>query len=708
MEGDRQGSPMAGARTLQRGLEVLAAVGSAEHELSVTDVARVTGLDRAVISRLLPPLLEAGFIVADGSPPKYRVGPAFGPTTPSERPDDTEMAEGLAEFLRSLDAHPEPDLTSWRDLRSEPGYEESSPDLGTAPYFDTQEADDAYAALMSFVGGMRMSRIAERAFGADIPYSFVARMGDVRIDSIGPDYATIVGRMCDFDPAAAFRVFYAELSEREQDILRDRLAADPETLDALGERHGLTRERVRQLAKNIRQSFDERLRSNALMIERVALARADIGGIVDMRKLRSTLLGALPMVSCLAIELDEVFFFLLFPEKSFSRSGDGSSWFVDEATRRRLADARSRAVTEGMPSDEFLDAVPAIRALDDPAGFLATIGLQEVDGEFAQRNLSMNERTVRLLRRTGSPISFDEIVEILRASDRVRGLRNALLAEERIARVDRDLFALAEWGLPAYSTVRELIRQEVESAGGQADIAGIKERLTARFDVKASSVEAYAKGPEFVRVAPGVIRLRGEGEDIEDMERPLHSLRGCVRIGRRWALRVEMTRNVLKGFSVTLPRGMGPHFGVPQGESEMLRTDRAGEVSVVRRGLQDSMGRLRWVAEELSLGEGDVLFVLLPERKGGRISFSGLSRTDIERANPRKRAGMLLGYDDNLSLVLACSALGMPRGSRPAEVADRLRSRGEDELAALVGEVLGEGASTDVDTSDIARMLGFG
>ena len=680
---------MAGARTLQRGLEVLSAIRSAGHESSVTDIARATGLDRAVIARLLPPLLEAGFIVADGSPPKYSVGPAFGATAPVDVADDTDTPEWLAEFLAS-----------------EPRYRGVSPDPDT--YFETEEVDDAYAALMSFVGGVRMSHIAESAFGRDIPYGFIAMMGDVRIDSIGPDYATIVGRMRGFDPAAAFRIFYTELSERDQDILRDRLAADPEKLEALAERHGITREGVRQLVKRIRQAFDAKLMSSALMIERTTLARAAIGGIVDMQELRAVLLRALPMVSCLAPELDEAFFFLLFPEKSFTRSGDRSSWFVDEVTRRQLTDARTRAVTEGMSSEDFLDAVPALRALDEPAGFLAAIGLQEIDGEFVQRNLSLNERAVRLLRRTGTPISFEDIVDILGAAERARSLRNALLADERITRVDRELFALEEWGLPTYSTVRELIRQEVEAAGGEADIAGLKERLTARFDVKASTVEAYAKGPEFVRVAPGVIRLRGENEDVEDVERPLHSLRGCVRIDRRWALRVEVTKNVLKGFSVALPRGMGPHFGVPQGESEMLRTDRSGEISVVRRGLQDNIGRLRWVAEELSLGDGDVLFVLLPARKGGRISFSGLSRADIARANPRKRAGMLLGQEEDLTLTLACSALGMPRDSRPSEVADRLRSRGEDELAALVGEVLGEGTAAGVDTSDIARMLGLG
>lgn len=699
---------MAGARTLQRGLEVLSVVRAAGRELSAPDIARATGLDRAVIGRLLPPLIEAGFVISEGSPAKYAVGPAFEPSPPDDDDDVVALPQDLLDFFAatgpddSNEAEPEGRVKSWREIASAYSTGDSS------AHFDTAMIDDAYYAMMSFVGGMTLSEIAECVSVLDVPASFMGMMGQVEMDDLGPDYETIAERMQDIDPVAAFREFVSGLSDRDQAILESRYAAEPETLEAIAERHAISRERVRQITKGLRQSFEAKLESNALLIERTELARATIGGIVEMADIRVTLMVALPMVDYLHPELDEAFFLLLFPEGHFTRYGEDSPWFVDEDVRLRLTAACDRASAEGMPSEEFMDAVPEIRSIDEPDGLLATIGLEEIDGEVVPRNLSMNERAVRLLRRAGEPVGFDDFIEVLDAAGRARYLRNALLADERIIRVDRDLFALEEWGLPVYSSVRDLMRQEIEAAGGQAEISALKERLTAQFDIKAASIDAYARGPEFVRVAPGVIRMRGENEDVGDHERPLQALRGCVRIGRRWALRVQVTDAILRGFSVILPRGLAPHFGVPQGESATLPTDREQEISVVRRGLQDNIGRLRWVAEELSLGDGDVLFVLLPARKGGRISFSSLSRADIERASPRRRAGMLLGQDQDLTLTLACSALGMPRDSRPSEVADRLRSRGEDELAALVGEVLGEGTAAGVDTSDIARMLGLG
>lgn len=56
-----EGKRLSGARTLQRGLEVLAAVRAADHSLTASQLARETGLNHAVISRLLPPLVEAEF-----------------------------------------------------------------------------------------------------------------------------------------------------------------------------------------------------------------------------------------------------------------------------------------------------------------------------------------------------------------------------------------------------------------------------------------------------------------------------------------------------------------------------------------------------------------------------------------------------------------------------------------------------------------------
>ena len=679
---------------LQRGLEVLDAIRASDSPLSVSDIAGSTGLDRAVVDRLLPPLVDSGYVAMEGSPPKYAAGPRLGPSG---------VTEGT---------HDQWDDWSFGEWTGHGFSRDSSSEAQVADEGESRDAvtDDAHAAMMSFAAGASLATIVQRVFTGDVPESFVEIMGDVDVDGLGPDlddYGMILTRMHEIDPAAAFHLFFTELSERDQDIVRERFAADTETLGSLADRSGLSRERVRQVAKELRQAFEGSLRSHTLMMERVALAREAIGGLVDMRELRRILLRALPMVGRLPVELDEPFFFLLLPDGAFARLAKGAPWFANTDTRERLGEVTERALAEGLALEALYESVPGLRGRRGLPDLLAVMGLKAAAAEVVGRNVSMNEMAVHQLRRAGTPLAFEDLVEVLEAGDRVRSLRNAMLSDDRIVRVDRAVFALEVWGLPEYSTVRDLMRQDIEAAGGQAAVSDIVERLTARYDVKAASIVAYSRGDEFVRVAPGVIRLRADDEPIEDVERPIESLRGCVQVGRRWAFRIEVTASLLRGFSVLLPNGLAPHFGVLAGESVTLRTDRSGVVSVVRRGLQDNMGRLRWVAEELGLVDGDVLLVLLPERAGGRLSFSGVRRIDLEQADAPRRADLLLGQDADLSLDLARRALGMPRGTRPSEVTARLRARGEDALAALVGEVLGEGSVTDVDTSDIARMLGL-
>jgi hypothetical protein len=692
-------------------LQVLVAVMDADAPLTVSDIARATGHGARSVDVYIQPLVHVGLVTAHGRPPQYVFArPSLLREVEEQSSDETH--EPL----------PSPHRQDSGGTRSLGQRSTNFSLLGSQA--EHEDLFDAFFALMSFAGGIPLSVIAERVAGAPLPPTFRRILRDFELGDIGPGYAAVMLRMQDRDPVAVFRVFFASLSELDQDIVRSRFRQDPDTLESLADRHGLTREGVRQKALRIRKDFERlvtyRLGDSLLLIERLEHARSNIPRIVDVSDVRASLRPTLPMIGYLPDELHQPFFFLAFGPRtarsgdvvddrsfSFVRFGNDPNWFVDERIRDRLVEVRDRALDSGLPTKELLDAVPALRQLSDARTFLAAMGLQEIDGEVTARRIAWNERAVRLLRQEGAPVDFDDIVQILQATARVRSLRNALLADDRIVRVDRDTFALAEWGLAAYSTVRDLMRQELEAAGGEARISEIRNRLTARFDIKASSIDAYAKGSEFVRVSPGVIRLRGEHEEVEDLERPLHSLRGCVRIGRRWALRVEVTASLLKGFSIQLPSGMGPHFGVPQGESATLSTDRSGDISVVRRGLQDNIGRLRWVAQEMGLGQGDVLFLRLPERRGGRISFSGLARSDIERANPRRRAALLLGQEDDLTLAIACSALGMPRGSRPVEVVDRLRSRGEEELAELVAEVLGEGSTGTIDSSDIARILGL-
>jgi predicted transcriptional regulator len=664
---------VAGAKALERGLAVLMAVRDSSGPLSVVDVARITGLERSVVAALLRPLIDEGFLEQGKKSRSIVLGPAM------QHWSGADAVRHAAE--ETGDAH-----------------------------FAAASIDAAYIALLSFAGGLPLSTIAGLAADEEPTGALGAMMSKVMLDDLGPDTEHILGGLKHIDPVAIFIDFFDGLPGRDQRILWERLASHPRTLEGVASRSGLSRDRVRRIVNRLRSDFEALVSADAMSTQRSAMARKAIGGLVDIEDVATVLHRVLPMSAHLAPDLLELFFFLLFPAGTFFRYQERSPLHVTAEARQVLEEVHGRALTEGLSLEEFTGTVSALGWIEDMDVFLSSIGLSVLDGQVLAKNISRNDRAVLLLRKEGAPLPFDSIVEAL-GEERARSLRNGLLTDERIVRVDRDVFALAEWGLPIYTSVRDLVRQEVERAGGQARIADIKASLSARFSITPAMVVAQSRSPEFAMVAPGVIRMRVEGEAFDDVEMPLESLRDCVRIGRRWALRVEVGSALLKGHSVTLPPGLGRHFGVPKGRNARLVTDRSGTISLGRNGITDTVGRLRWVAEELGLSEGAVLFILLPERSGGRISFSGVARRTLDGARPARRAGLLLGMQDDLTLAAARGALGLTRGSRPADVVDRLRSRGEDGLAVLVGEVLGVDGEVDavatVDAKDIGRMLGL-
>lgn len=66
-----------GSRTLARGLRVLKCLGGAPEGATVAELAAATGLDRAVLYRLLETLGEDGFVVRDAETRRFHLGVAL-------------------------------------------------------------------------------------------------------------------------------------------------------------------------------------------------------------------------------------------------------------------------------------------------------------------------------------------------------------------------------------------------------------------------------------------------------------------------------------------------------------------------------------------------------------------------------------------------------------------------------------------------------
>ena len=315
---------------------------------------------------------------------------------------------------------------------------------------------------------------------------------------------------------------------------------------------------------------------------------------------------------------------------------------------------------------------------------------------------------VDALEASGEPMTFDRIHAAAGTDYSEESLKSRLSADPRIIRTDREAFGLAEWGLEPYDGLVNMMKRSIERQGGTAAIDDIISDLAKRFTFKERSVRTFARTDEFISAGRGRIRVREQHERPEEQEAPTSASRGCVIIDHRWALRVTIDERLLSGYSVDLPQGFGRALGVARGEYARIDTDNGAKLGVSRRVMNDSLGRLRPVAESLGLEPGDVLFVIAPRTKREQVSFRAIEFEELAEMEDADRVAALLGIEGEVDAPTVARALGMPARSSVMALVTTLRNRGEPDLADDLASVLLDGDDVGgVDAADIAEALGF-
>ncbi|ANG86874.1 hypothetical protein [Microbacterium aurantiacum] len=206
------------------------------------------------------------------------------------------------------------------------------------------------------------------------------------------------------------------------------------------------------------------------------------------------------------------------------------------------------------------------------------------------------------------PLSSEAILAELGVDRSVRSLRNQLSEDPRFARVDRDDWALASWGLTGYLGIRAMIGRSLSAAGGEMTVDALIDDLTSRFNVSPRSIVAYATAFPYI-TSKGIVRRRGR----RDMRRPrrkgLAQTRGLYRHDDRVKLRILVNSEHLRGSGCTLPNAIGEEIDLSIAEAKTLRrTGADGTILVSWRGPQIILGSVRAEVEKLGLSAGDTAF----------------------------------------------------------------------------------------------------
>ncbi|WP_185746636.1 sigma factor-like helix-turn-helix DNA-binding protein [Mycolicibacter terrae] len=510
------------------------------------------------------------------------------------------------------------------------------------------------------------------------------------------------------DIAALFDDALSVLDPRATEVLGARLFADdPPTLDQLGQKYDVTRERIRQIEGKARGTMMTVISEEGPLAMAAQSARDLIGTIRPL----DDLLEMIPALGKTVERVGQPAWRVLDRLDDAYEIEDG--WCVvptmsaaTEFTRTQLAERANQYGVIRLDELELVESGQPDRKAAITAAWLTHCGFV-ISGEYVlTRTSSVGDYAAAVLFLEGSPLSSQEIVDRFVFDRSARSLGNSLGADDRFDRVDRDRWALKEWGLEAYTGIRSMIRELVARGGGRAHLEDVVEYITGRYSVSASSVIAYSAAAPFT-TKDGIVQLGGE----RTARKSPRQTRRLFRRPDAWAYRVRITTDHLRGSGSVAPMAITTILDLNEGQTKQLDSP-LGPQSIAWTGIQPQFGTIRRFLMNEDVAAGTEAFLVIHDDH----SFSFEQARDIVD-EPLTDALTLIGArptaDSAEARVALASAIELPENSPVSSIIGDYRARGDDDIADLllaVREQLETGHSSagrthNADVDEILDLL---
>jgi hypothetical protein len=339
-----------------------------------------------------------------------------------------------------------------------------------------------------------------------------------------------------FKPKQVTKRLMSVLSGRSQEVLSGRFGLGAETkkmtLEAIGKKYKITRERVRQIENysiaNIRKS-KEYAKEQATFDELKNIF-AELGGIVSED-------GFLKHISKDKSTQNHIHFMLVIGEDFIKEKEDDEfkhRWHIDRELSKKIHEA-IRKLYSSLSDDEILveadivekflenlkDVSDKYKTEEIAKRYLALSKLIDRNplGEWGKKNSSnisakgMRDYAFLVIRRHGSPIHFREvaklITELFKKKAHVATTHNELIKDPRFVLVGRGLYALTEWGYMA-GVVKDVIRNIIEKNGPMTKDEIVAKVMKERY-VKENTIMVNLQNPKlFKKLKDGKYEVAGK------------------------------------------------------------------------------------------------------------------------------------------------------------------------------------------------------
>lgn len=571
---------------------------------------------------------------------------------PDSVPESLDRARPAMQ--RWLSRHPHPLRSSVADLRALPGIgPKSLSDMLQALALAAMDAEAEAIDPQPLLEWWALSAHDLSPSLADAP----AEIHELatRIDDTAPTTRLSLARQ-----AAAQVAQLLSADERLAYILVHRvLAAAPETLEAVGAHFRVTRERIRQLEKQLRTDLREALALHVAVVGQRVPRSIDRARLLEAEAdLAVEVTPGLPLIDVVVALSDTV-----------TREG---SWIEPAHAREELlaqaaelADEHGTIAWENLAGCGPADEAERRRWVGDAAEEWAVR-----DDVVFTRTSNSADRAVAVLALRGEPLSAAELVDYI-GHGSPRSMDGALSRDERVHRTGRSRWALVSWGGEEFTNVSEWIGRRVDAEGSYP----LKDLIAEATDlgIAETTVRVYASTGEYV-VDDGQVR-RGTEEVLAEAD-PEEYAGMFVRDGV-WQLLITVKPDHLRGSGFAVPRCLAGMFDVPFLGHRTFSSPEGDQALYFGR-TNVTTGTIRRFLEAIGAQEGDRLW----------LCFSEDGTFSITPATPRVETSGLAnilnfcGMDDRVDDLAGLNvALGLAPDAPRRRTVSRFNHRGQEEIA---------------------------
>ena len=560
-----------------------------------------------------------------------------------------------------------------------------------------QPADELHLArdVLSYLSAMEGSirRVVER-YG-DVP-EYINYAVDKVLSSATTSHSWAIGIPPAERAARLLETIFVQFSEREQEILYRRYGGGhEETLESIGHAVGLTRERVRQILSTLDSTINTSISRGpvANLLAAMRYPAYPVGTVEELSQkypeLERTLSGwKAPLWKMLNVLDDRCVVergWVCFP--NFRDCQKKTTELLDDMTD-----------TYGVVPFEEIQRISHMTE-NNLAKWLECCGATVISEHVVTNPTSAARRIQAALDIAGHPLSLDQIAQMWGISQ-ARSLANAAYSEDSIIRSSKNKYALREWGLEEFISIRDFIGSRVGDES--ADLDDLISEGTTKFGVSASSIRSYASSGEF-RLDDGIVSRRNG--DIEPYRQPEDS-RGLYWRNGRWQYLVTVNHDHMRGSGTGVPAGVARLLGLCMGQARLIPSD-DGDQSVTWNTTGTTTGSIRRLLLAQGIAEGERMW----------MDFGNGTYFRIEPAAPR--APFLLEHDVSSAREepgdtpnpLHTGGVGLGPGARSISMVNLANYMGisHDEIAQRISDLGGETGNT-IDKaceSLVAQYLGL-